>query len=61
MTEGAAKPSYRRAINAKCKDCSYDPLAGGTWRAQVAACGVPSCALYGLRPLPEGIKHSWQT
>jgi hypothetical protein len=31
--------SLRQAINAKCKDCIYDPLSGlGTWREQVARC-----------------------
>jgi hypothetical protein len=45
--------SLRRAVNAKCKDCIYDPLAGGTWRAQVAACTCVRCPLFAFRPRPS--------
>lgn len=44
--------SLRAAVNAKCKDCIYDPLAGGTWRAQVAACTCKGCPLWPHRPMP---------
>mgnify|MGYP001133360619 CR=1 FL=1 len=38
--------SLRAAINAKCKDCTYDPKAhGGTCRQQVQACTVTLCPL----------------
>ena len=52
----AARPSMRRAINAMCKDCIFDPMGGGNWRQQVSACSTPSCPLFELRPLsrPEG-------
>lgn len=47
----AKKPSLRAAINAKCKECLYDPRAGkGSWRQQVEACTSPSCPLYDVRP-----------
>lgn len=46
------KPGFRAAINAKCKDCTYDPLGRGTWRQQVEGCGVTGCPLYPLRPRP---------
>jgi len=42
--------SLRAAINAKCKDCIYDPLAGGTWRAQVEGCTCRICPLWPVRP-----------
>lgn len=43
----------RAAINAKCKECIYDPIGGqGTWRQQVEACTALGCSLYELRPLP---------
>ena len=44
--------SLRAAINAKCKDCIYDPLAGlGTWRQQVDACDAEgACSLWPVRP-----------
>ena len=45
--------SMRKAINDKCKDCIYDPLAGGTWREQVAQCSCVLCPLWELRPGPE--------
>ena len=47
------KMSLRGAINAKCRDCIYDPRSGGgTWREQVAQCSVISCPLWPLRPGP---------
>ncbi len=46
--------SLRAAINAKCKDCIYDPLCGGgTWREQVAQCWAVACPLWPVRPAPE--------
>lgn len=48
----------RAGINAKCKDCIYDPLAGGTWRQQVQACIDTTCGLHPYRPrsaAPVGI------
>lgn len=48
------RPSMRAAVNAKCRDCIYDPLSGlGTWRAQVALCGSLACPLHPVRPLPS--------
>ena len=35
--------SLRKAINAKCKECLYDPYDKGTWRQQVQACTSPKC------------------
>ena len=40
----------QQAINAKCKDCIYDPLDRGTWRQQVEACTFIDCPLYEYRP-----------
>ena len=46
--------SLRSAINAKCKECIYDPVGGkGTWRQQVEACTSRSCPLFAVRPLPS--------
>lgn len=47
--------SLRSAINTKCKECSYDPLAKGEggWREQVAKCGGVNCPLYAVRPVPR--------
>ena len=46
--------SLRNAINAKCRECIYDPAAPGTWREQVAQCSVIRCALWPIRPVPSG-------
>jgi hypothetical protein len=46
------RPSMRKAINDKCKECIYDAVSGpGTWRQQVEACTSKSCSLYAVRPL----------
>jgi hypothetical protein len=47
--------SLRAAINGKCRDCIYDPKAGGTWLAQVACCSAVSCPLWPVRPAPAGV------
>lgn len=47
--------SLRRAINEKCKECSFDQIGGtGTWRQQTAACTSKTCPLYNVRPRPTG-------
>lgn len=43
--------SLKKCIEAHCKNCTYDKLVEGTWRAQVEACTVRSCALWPVRPL----------
>ena len=43
--------SLRAAIDAKCKSCIYDPLAGGTWREQVQGCSSADCPLHPFRPI----------
>lgn len=42
--------SLRAAIDAKCADCTYDPLAGGTRLQQIIDCTCVSCPLYPVRP-----------
>ena len=53
--------SLRKAINDKCTDCIYDPLAGGTRIRQIAACSCPDCPLYPVRPMPRGRGSSSST
>lgn len=49
------RPSLRGAIDAKCRECTYDPKSGaGTWRQQVTACTSRTCPLYPVRPTSEG-------
>ena len=52
MSEKQIRVTRQQAIDAKCKDCSYDNLAGGTWREQVALCPCLKCALWPYRPFP---------
>lgn len=42
--------SLRKAVNAKCRECIYDPHEAGTWRQQIAACTALTCPLYAVRP-----------
>jgi len=42
--------SKAKAIEAKCYDCIYDPLAGGNWRTQVKNCECVDCPLWKVRP-----------
>lgn len=63
--------SLRAAVNAKCKDCTYDDHSPGTWREQVAQCSCVSCPLWPYRPAPrsgpfanpprdpEGVTREW--
>ena len=50
MNPASTRPSMRKAINAMCKGCIFDPVAGGQWRQQVEACTSPECPLFELRP-----------
>lgn len=52
--------SLRKAINEKCRDCSYDRMDKGTWRQQVEDCRCPDCALYTVRPLPKVSKAGYK-
>jgi hypothetical protein len=47
------RPSMRQAINAKCRECIYDPIGRGTWREQVRDCVSATCSLHQLRPMPS--------
>lgn len=45
---------FRTAINAKCKECIYDPHGcRGTWREQVQNCTSYNCPLWPLRPTTQ--------
>jgi len=44
--------SLRQAVNAKCKECIYDPHSSGTWRKQIFECTSNNCPLYPFRPTP---------
>ena len=44
------KTALRAKLNAKCRDCIYDPHSEGTWRKQVEKCTSFICPLYEVRP-----------
>jgi len=57
--------SLRKAINGKCKDCSFDDLAAGTWLQQITLCSCSNCPLYKVRPqskaqIPENVLRYYQ-
>jgi hypothetical protein len=55
IRDGKKRMGLRAAINAKCKDCIYDPLSGlGTWRQQVEGCTCLNCPLWLVRPVSSG-------
>ena len=43
--------SLKKCISQHCKNCTYDKESPGTWREQVEACSVLTCALWEVRPL----------
>ena len=47
------KLTRQKAIDAKCKDCSFDEKDTGTWRMQVERCADKTCPLWEYRPLPD--------
>ena len=47
----------QEAIDAKCKECIYDPEEDGTWRQQVKACAIDTCALHPYRPMPYKVRN----
>ena len=50
--QGQMMRSHRpnlKLMRSVCVECIYDPLAGGTARAQIAACTVESCPLHPVR------------
>ena len=43
--------SLRKAVNAKCRQCTYDPKDVGTYLQQIACCIDTSCPLHSVRPV----------
>jgi hypothetical protein len=48
------KYSLRKAINLKCRECTYDPLDVGGASHQIAVCTVTLCPLHPVRPITCG-------
>ena len=58
------RPSLRSAINAKCHDCTVDPLDRGTAAQQIACCTSTDCPLHPVRPvttikIPQRLLALW--
>ena len=41
----------QKAIEAMCRERSYDELDDGTWRMQIERCELTNCPLYQYRPV----------
>ena len=57
--------SLRIPINAKCRDCIYDPLDVGTAPQQIACCTSTDCPLHSVRPvtassIPLRLLEAWR-
>lgn len=53
LSAPSSRGSLRAAVDAKCRDCTYDELEVGRWRQQVAACTITSCPLHAFRTMPR--------
>lgn len=49
--------TMRKAVEAKCFECIYDPLDTGTKHQQVEDCTSPNCPLYDYRPISGPTKQ----
>ena len=43
--------SLRKAVNTKCRQCTYDPWDAGTAAQQIAVCIDSGCPLHSARPI----------
>jgi hypothetical protein len=50
-TKPEKRLTRQQSINEFCKNCTYDPYAGGTWRQQTEACTITDCFLWAYRPV----------
>lgn len=56
--------SLRKAVNAMCRHCAYDPADIGGASHQIAACTSADCPLHAVRPitcarLPDYMLEVW--
>ena len=49
--------SLKKCIENKCRDCTYDASAPGSWRQQTENCNVKSCPLWEVRPITMETIH----
>jgi len=49
------KLTRKAAIRAKCTECIYDPVAGGSELAQITARDSTDCALHEWRPQRKAV------
>ena len=57
--------SLRKAINAKCRECTHDPTDAGSAAQQIACCTMTDCPLHPVRPItattiPSRLLDTWQ-
>ena len=56
--------SLRKAVNAKCRECTHDPLDKGSAAQQIACCTISDCPLHSVRPvtakvIPQRLLDYW--
>jgi hypothetical protein len=54
----------RKAVNAMCRSCTYDPTDLGTAAQQIACCTCRECPLHAVRPvttkeIPAQLLEHW--
>lgn len=54
-----SRPSYRAAIDAKCRDCGGQEGGKHSWRKYTSICTVISCPLWQVRPLASRNVPAW--
>lgn len=55
------RPSLRRAIDAKCRDCGGQEGGERHWRGHCSFCPVIGCALWPVRPITGENPPEWLT
>lgn len=53
--ERKSKPSMRKSVNLKCRQCTYDEHDRGSAAQQIAACIDYDCGLHGIRPVTASV------
>lgn len=58
------RPSMRKAVNAKCRECTYDQNDRGSAAQQIAVCIATDCPLHPIRPvtcsvIPQKLLDHW--
>jgi hypothetical protein len=53
--KGYKRPSMRKSVNTKCRQCTYDKMDKGSAAQQIAVCLDFECGLHGVRPMTASV------